>query len=140
MYNLLRQKKSQFIGWTAGLMLLIASPQAHAQLRDRMHLPDHDHKKYYLGIGLIFLSVGIGRSQKRADKVFLSLGHIGLALLQVFPILLWLSFHGSGLSDGTPPSIFVAHWLYSIPHLAVFLVSLMALYQLWWLPAPASAV
>jgi hypothetical protein len=35
-------------------MLLLISQQAGAQLRDRLHLPDHDNKKYYLGIGLIY--------------------------------------------------------------------------------------
>jgi len=53
MYNLLRQK-SQLKGWAAGLMLLIASQQVSAQLRDELNLPDHDSKKYYLGIGLIY--------------------------------------------------------------------------------------
>lgn len=54
MYNLLRQQKSQLTRWAAGLMLLIASQQASAQLRDQLNLPDHDSKKYYLGIGLIY--------------------------------------------------------------------------------------
>ena len=88
----------------------------------------------YLGTGLILLSIGIGRSNGRAPKVFLSLGYTGLALFQVLPILLWFAFHGSGISDGSPSSAFVVHWLYSIPHLALLLVSLMVLYQLWWLP------
>src|SRR6185503_10759475 len=35
-------------------MLLIASQQVSAQLRDQLNLPDHDSKKYYLGIGLIY--------------------------------------------------------------------------------------
>jgi hypothetical protein len=54
MYNLLRQKTSQFTKWAVGLMLLIASQQASAQLRDQLNLPDHDNKKYYLGIGIIY--------------------------------------------------------------------------------------
>ena len=69
----------------------------------------------YLGTGLILLSIGIGRSNGRAAKVFLSLGYISLALFQVLPILLWFVFLGSGISDGSPSSAFVAHWLYSIP-------------------------
>jgi hypothetical protein len=55
MYNLLRQK-SQLTKWAAGLMLLIASQQANAQLRDYLNLPDHDSKKYYLGIAIIYNS------------------------------------------------------------------------------------
>ena len=91
----------------------------------------------YLGTVLILLSIGIARSDGRAAKLFLSLGYTGLALFQVLPILLWFAFHGSGVSDGSPSSAFVAHWLYSIPHFALLIVSLVVLYQLWWLPAPS---
>src|SRR5947207_10159739 len=63
MYNLLRQKRSQFTRWTAVLMLLIASQQVHAQLRDALNLPDHDDKKYYLGIALIYNSARFQVSQ-----------------------------------------------------------------------------
>ena len=93
----------------------------------------------YMGASLILLSMGIGRSDKKAAKVFLSLGYIGLALFQVVPILLWFAFHGSGISDGAPPSTFVAHWSYSIPHVGLLVVSLMALYQLWRLPTHSPA-
>ena len=88
----------------------------------------------YMGAGLFLLSLGIGRSNKKAAKVFLSLGYIGLALFQVVPILLWFAFHGSRISDGAPPSAFVAHWSYSIPHAGLLVVSLLVLYQLWRLP------
>jgi hypothetical protein len=87
-----------------------------------------------MGASLILLSMGIGRINKKAAKVFLSLGYIGLALFQVVHILLCLAFHSSGISDGTPASAFVAHWLYSIPHAGLLVVSLMVLYQLWRLP------
>ena len=53
MYYLLRQK-SHLKRWVAGIILLIASQQVNAQLRDALNLPDHDDKKYYLGIGLIY--------------------------------------------------------------------------------------
>lgn len=41
------------------------------------------------------------------------------ALIQLPPIVLWFVFHGSGISDGTPPSSFVAHWAYALPHAIV---------------------
>ena len=44
-------------------MLLIASQQLNAQLRDQLNLPDHDSKKYYLGIGLIYNSARFQVSQ-----------------------------------------------------------------------------
>ena len=93
----------------------------------------------YMGASLMLLSIGIGRSNKRVAKIFLSLGYIGLGLFQVLPILLWFAFHGSGISDGAPQSAFVAHWLYSIPHVALLVVSLMVPYQLWRLPTHSPA-
>jgi len=83
------------------------------------------------GVVLVLLSVGIRRSDNRIFKVILALGYIFLALLQVLPFLLWFRFHGCGISDGTPPSAFVAHWGYSIPHLALFIVSVVVLYHLF---------
>jgi hypothetical protein len=68
MYNLLRQKKSQLTGWAAGLMLIMAAQQVSAQLRDQLNLPDHDSKKYYLGIGLIYNN---SRFQVSQHPVFL---------------------------------------------------------------------
>jgi hypothetical protein len=93
----------------------------------------------YLGVSLILLTIGLGRSYKRAAKFFLTLGYGGLALFQLFPILFWFAFHGSEISDGTPQSSFVAHWYYSIPHVALLMISLMVLYQLWRLPAYSPA-
>jgi hypothetical protein len=63
MYNLLRKKNRQFIKWTVGIMLLMASQQANAQLRDYLNLPDHDDKKYYLGIGLMYNNSRLAMSQ-----------------------------------------------------------------------------
>jgi hypothetical protein len=45
----------------------------------------------------------------------------------VLPVLLWFSFHGTGISDGTPTSAFVAHWATSLPHLALLLGSLIVI-------------
>lgn len=52
MYNLLRQKKSQLTRLVTVVILLIASEQVFAQ--KELNLPDHDDKKYYLGIGLVY--------------------------------------------------------------------------------------
>jgi hypothetical protein len=85
-----------------------------------------------MGMVLLFLAVGLGRSKKRLAKVALACGYIILALLQVPPVVLWFAFHGSGISDGTPPSAFVAHWGYSIPHLVLLGASLMVVYHVVW--------
>jgi hypothetical protein len=88
----------------------------------------------YMGAGLILLSVGTRHNSTRAAKALLSLGYSSLGLFQLLPILLWLAFHDSEISDGTPSSVFVAHWSYSIPHVALLVISLVILYQLWRLP------
>ncbi len=76
-----------------------------------------------LGWALVPLTVGVWRSNSRFIKGIATLGWSIVVLLQIPPVLLWFAFHGSGISDGTPPSTFVAHWAYSIPHLAVLAAS-----------------
>ena len=75
------------------------------------------------GIALAALALLLWRSRRKLAQLVLSLGYGWLALLQVLPIALWILFHGSGISDGSPPSAFVAHWAYALPHLALFLLS-----------------
>lgn len=59
----------------------------------------------------------------RIVKILAVLGYGLLALLQILPIFLWFSFHGYGISDGTPSSAFVAHWVYAGPHIALLILS-----------------
>lgn len=75
------------------------------------------------GAVLAALALLLARQRNRWAQLVLSLGYGWLALLQVLPIGLWILFHGSGISDGSPPSAFVAHWGYALPHLALFLLS-----------------
>lgn len=52
--------------------------------------------------------------------------------MQILPISLWFSFHGRGISDGTPPSNFVAHWGFSLPHILILaLSSIVVLYLIY---------
>ena len=83
-----------------------------------------------MGVVLLFLAIGLGRSKKRLMKVALALGYTILAPLQVPPVVVWFAFHGSGISDGTPPSTFVAHWGYSVPHLVLLGASLLVVYDI----------
>jgi len=75
------------------------------------------------GVALAALALYLWRSRRRLAQLALSLGYGWLAVLQVLPTGLWILFHGSGISDGSPPSAFVAHWAYALPHLALFLLS-----------------
>jgi hypothetical protein len=49
-------------------------------------------------------------------------------VLQILPIALWWQFHRQGISDGTPPSAFVAHWGFSAPHIALLAISALMVY------------
>jgi hypothetical protein len=77
----------------------------------------------YLGLAVVPLTVGPWLSHSRIIQGVVGLGWGIVASLQVPPIVLWFAFHGSGISDGTPPSTFVAHWAYSMPHLALLAAS-----------------
>jgi Outer membrane protein beta-barrel domain len=65
MYNLLWQKKTRLIAFT--IIVLIAANPVIGQIR-QIHLPDHDEKKYYLGIGLLY---NTARFQVSQHPVFL---------------------------------------------------------------------
>ena len=53
MYNLLWQKKHQLIRLATLTIILMVAANAFAQERE-LNLPNHDDKKYYLGIALIY--------------------------------------------------------------------------------------
>ena len=67
MYNLLWQKTTRLTCFACVLAISLASNYAVAQLRE-IHLPDHDEKKYYLGIGLLY---NTSRFQVSQHPVFL---------------------------------------------------------------------
>ena len=67
MYNLLWQKKTRLVTLAITLILLFSGDAAFTQLR-QIHLPDHDDKKYYLGIGLLY---NTARFQVSQAPVFL---------------------------------------------------------------------
>jgi hypothetical protein len=54
-----------------------------------------------------------------------------LVLIQIPAIILWFSFHGSGISDGTPQSNFVAHWIFAIPHMMIVLLGVVLIVSLF---------
>ena len=62
MYNLLWQKKNRLITLALTSIVLFSGKGAFAQLR-QINLPDHDEKKYYLGIGLIYNTARFNVSQ-----------------------------------------------------------------------------
>ncbi|MFP3920027.1 hypothetical protein U5N28_19680 [Lysinibacillus telephonicus] len=51
-------------------------------------------------------------------------------LIQIPAILLWFIFSGSSISDGTPTSNFVAHWIFAAPHIVIALFALTLIVSL----------
>mgnify|MGYP006291782947 CR=1 FL=1 len=81
-----------------------------------------------VALGIWGIIGGIGPSGLVRVNAALLCG--GSAVLQVLPIMLWVTFHGSGISDGTPPSPFVAHWGYALPHVALLVLSGVTIWRL----------
>lgn len=84
----------------------------------------------YAGIALATLSLVAGCKPIRILKLVLGLVCLFLIVLQLPPIILWFAFHGSGISDRPPPSPFVAHWGYAVPHITVATISAFTLYSI----------
>ena len=85
----------------------------------------------WTGVVLSLLTIGLGANNNIIVKMFLSLGYLFLAMLQILPIYLWFWFHGFGISDGSPPSTFVAHWGYALPHVVLLVVSGVVVYYIY---------
>lgn len=77
-----------------------------------------------IGLGVIVL---VENYRTLLARIGIGVGYLLIALLQVLPIQLWWQFHGRGISDGTPPSWFVAHWLFAMPHLLLLIAGLIAM-------------
>ena len=82
------------------------------------------------GIMLVLGAIVAKRTHSAVVRLVLALGCSAVALLHLPPIVLWGVFHASGISDGSPPSSFVAHWAYGLPHLIVAAACLFAAYWL----------
>lgn len=83
--------------------------------------------------GYMSIIMGIVTALIRNRIIILSLMICILNIaMQILPISLWFSFHGRGISDGTPPSDFIAHWGFSLPHILILaLSSIVVLYFIY---------
>lgn len=81
-----------------------------------------------IGAVLLFGSLLIKGQISKIQKLILTLGCFGLAIIQAPPIVLWFVFHGSGI-DEYNQSNFVAHWGYALPHTVLFLICVLTLYS-----------
>ena len=84
---------------------------------------------FFWGCVLVLLSLPYIRKSTKQGRLISGVVFGGLILLQIMPIYLWIIFHGMGISDGTPASSFVAHWMYAIPHLVLGLLGVYGLLQ-----------
>ena len=76
-----------------------------------------------VGAALALLTAAFGGEPKPLTGALLALAFGLNATLQLLPAVLWAAFHGSTISDGSPPTDFVAHWGYGVPHAALFAIS-----------------
>lgn len=79
---------------------------------------------FILGGMLIFLGIERSTNTHNLAKFFV----VCLLAIQIPPIILWFTFSGSSISDGTPPSSFVAHWIFATPHLVIVLIGVAVLF------------
>lgn len=79
--------------------------------------------------GIITISISIIKGNRfiRVIMIFLI---VLISMAQVPPIALWITFHGYTITDGTPPSSFVAHWAFAIPHIFIFILGLLSLIKI----------
>ena len=84
-----------------------------------------------LGIALGILALTVGSRRTKLRQLILGLGYAVLVVLQIPPTILWFAFHGSGISDGTPPSPFVAHWGYAIPHIILLAIGALTVVRVF---------
>ncbi|NLG50775.1 MAG: hypothetical protein GX552_11750 [Chloroflexi bacterium] len=82
------------------------------------------------GLALAGLSFALTDERLAALKLLAAAGYGFLVLMQVLPVILWPLFHGSGISDGSPPSDFVAHWAYALPHAALLVANVLVMWRL----------
>lgn len=80
----------------------------------------------FLGIILVCLKSVSTFLKERTIRFTEIAGYSLLGIIQLFPIFLWFTFSGSPISDGTAPAGFTANWLFSIPHIAVLFISIIA--------------
>ena len=116
------------IGSAAGAVLLGLPYIVHAFGPTEAEVVTWGQVSVLAGAVMLLLSAAAGRSRAAAARGALALGFGLLALLQVPPAILWFAFHGTGISDGSPPSAFVAHWGFALPHLALLAVCLAVVY------------
>lgn len=80
------------------------------------------------GVGLVLGAIVVKHTRSAPVRLVLGLASAAMALFNVIPAIFWAMFHGRGISDGSPPTSFVADWALGLPHLAVAAVCLFAAY------------
>lgn len=84
--------------------------------------------------GLVSITLGIiaiilDRSKNVFIRILLSISTILILAMQPLPIYLWFEFHGIGIADASPGSNFIAHWVFSFPHIIVLILCAIAIIQ-----------
>ena len=82
-----------------------------------------------LGITLLILSWIVGEQRGLVSKLVLGLGFFGAAVLQVPPVVLWLTMRVA--TDNTAPFSFVVAGLIAAPHLILFVLCAFIVFRLF---------
>lgn len=75
-------------------------------------------------VGFLLMGTGLIISERISVRIFIGLVLLFNLMMQVLPAILWFVFNGTGISDGSPHSAFVASWIYSLPHIIIGLMSM----------------
>ncbi|MBE4907781.1 hypothetical protein IMZ08_06895 [Bacillus luteolus] len=78
-------------------------------------------------LGGIMIYFRMNKSTTKTSNLIKTVFAFLLLLIQIPAVILWFMFSGSGISDGSPASDFVAHWIYAVPHIAIIILGLLVI-------------
>ncbi|QOR66501.1 hypothetical protein IM538_22535 [Cytobacillus suaedae] len=78
-------------------------------------------------LGGIMIYFGMNKPTTKTSNLIKTVFTFLLMLVQIPAVILWFMFSGSSISDGSPASDFVAHWIYAVPHIAIIILGLLVI-------------
>ncbi|MBM7854325.1 small-conductance mechanosensitive channel [Desulfohalotomaculum tongense] len=84
----------------------------------------------FIGFLLIASAVAVSHINTKIIRAVLALEYSVLVLLQVPPVMLWLSENSTYIAVGTGSGQLAGHWAFSIPHLVLMLMGVAVIYRM----------
>lgn len=116
-----RKNELAYGPWVGGLLTIVIGLPYATHALGSTEVEVMQWGRTCITLGLLLLVATLVKSRVSVWLQVVSL--LVIAAIQLPPAFLWLLFHGTGISDGAPPSTFVAHWGWAIPHCIVLLTS-----------------